>query len=214
MDAMATKLKRYRNEMLLIMVALGLVFAVTAGLIVSRVMRAERAASGSPPSGGSSAPVTRQLQPLPTPPAAAQALPGQPQQQPPETIVSEENNPASLPSTGSISPEDVQNAFTTLSKKEKQREPSPQQLPASSAVSSGSDRYPGSEPIEVNANLVLRERIPLQYPLSKVPQGGQPFGRYQHADVFPDRLTVPSLRRLTSCPCQTWPERIVLQSSS
>ena len=138
--------------MLLIMVALGLIFAVTAGLIVSRVMHAERAASGSPPSGESSAPVTRQQQPLPPPPAA-QTLPGQPQQQPPQTIVSEENNPASLPSSGSISPKDVQNAFTTLSKKEKQREPSPQQLPASSAVSSGSDRYPGSEPIEVNANL-------------------------------------------------------------
>jgi hypothetical protein len=152
-DAMATKLKRYRNEMLLITVALGLVFAVTAGLIVSRVMRAERAASGSPPGGESSAPVTRQQQPLPPPPAAAQTLPGQPQQQPPQTIVSEENNPASLPSTGSVNPKDVQNPFTTLSKKEKQREPSPQQLPASSAVSIGSDRYPGSEPIEVNANL-------------------------------------------------------------
>jgi hypothetical protein len=43
----------------------------------------------------------------------------------------------------------VQNALTTLTKNEKQRDPSLQQLPASSAVSTGSDRYPGSQPIEV-----------------------------------------------------------------
>jgi hypothetical protein len=152
-NAMATKLKRYRNEMLLILVALGLVFAVAAGLIVCRVMRTERAASGSSPSGASSAPVTRLQQPLPTSPAAAQTLPGQPQQQPPQTTVSGEKNPSSLPSTGSISQKEVQNEFSTLSKKEKPREPSPQPMPSSSAASSGSDRYPGSEPLEVNANL-------------------------------------------------------------
>lgn len=155
-NAMATKLKRYRNEMLLIVLAIGVVFAVTAGLIVSRVMHAERAA-GLHPTSESSAPVTRQQQTLPTP-TAPQTLPGQPQQQPPQSIVSEENNPAennpaSRPSSGSISTKDVQNAFTALTGKEKQREPSPQRLSASSSVSTVSDRYPGSQSIEVNANL-------------------------------------------------------------
>ncbi len=151
-DAMSTKFKRYRNEMLLIAVALGLVFAVTVGLIVSRVMRTERAARGSLPDE-TSAPVTRQQQPLLIPPAAAQTPPGQPQQQPPQAIVSEENNPVSRPSTGSVNPKAVQNAFTTLTQSGNQRELSLQQPPAASAVSTGSDRYPGSEPIEVNANL-------------------------------------------------------------
>ncbi len=152
-NAMATKLKRYRNEMLLIVLAIGIVFAVTAaGLIVSRVMHAERAADGLPPSGESSAPVTRQQQTLPTP-TAGQTLPNQPQQQPPQSIVSEENNPTSRPSSGSVSTKDVQNAFVAPTQKEKQREPSPQRLSASSSVSTVSDRYPGSQSIEVNANL-------------------------------------------------------------
>ncbi len=151
-DAISTKFKRYRNEMLLIALALGLVFAVTMGLIVSRVMRAEREAHGSLPDE-TSAPVTRQQQPLRTPSAAALTPPGQPQQQPQPAIVSEENNPVSRPSTGSVNPKAVQNALTTLTQSGNQREPSLQQPPASSAVSTGSDRYPGSEPIEVNANL-------------------------------------------------------------
>ena len=150
-DAIAAKLKRHRNEMLLVMVALGLVFAVAGGLIVSRVMHAERAASGSLPGGESSAPVTRQQQPLPAPPAAAQTPPGQP---PPQAIVSEENGPASRPSTTSIDPKAVQNAFTTLTQNGKPRELPARQLPASDTVSTGSDRYPGSEPLDVkDANL-------------------------------------------------------------
>lgn len=149
MDAMSTKLKRNRNEMLLIALALGLVFAVTAGLIVSRVLRTERAARGSLPGNETSAAVTRQQQPLPSPPAATQTPPVQ--QQPPQAIISGENNPASRPSTSSIDPKAVHDAFTTLSGK--QREPSAQQPPASSAGSTGSDRYPGSQPIEVDVNL-------------------------------------------------------------
>jgi len=144
-DAMAAKHKRHRSEMLLIVVALGLVFVVGAGLIVRRVMHTEPVAKGSLPGDEISAPVTRQQQPLPRPPAA-QTSPVQPQ---PQAIISQENNPVSLPSTSSIDPKAVQNALTTLTKNGKQRAPSLQQLPASSAVSTGSDRYPGSQPIEV-----------------------------------------------------------------
>jgi len=152
-DAMATKLRRYRNELILIIVALGLFFTVTAALVVSRVMRAERVVSVSPSGVESSAPETRQQQPTPPSSAAVQTMPDQPQQQSPRTVVSEDNNPASLPSTGSISPKNEQTAFTAQKRKEKQQEPSPQQPAASSVVSSGSDRYPGSEPLEVNATL-------------------------------------------------------------
>ncbi len=149
-DAVATKLKRYRNEMLLVVVALGLVFAVSAGLIVSRARHADSASIGG---RENSAPVTQQQQPLVTPPAAAQTPPVQPQQQPPQTIVSDESNAAGRSSTGNINPEAMQKAFTTLTQNGKLREPSQQQLPVSSAVSTGSDRYPGSEPLEVNATL-------------------------------------------------------------
>ncbi len=153
MDAISTKLKRNRNEMLLIALALCLIFAVTAGLIVSRILRTQRAASGSLPANETSAPVTQQQQPLPSPPAAAQTPPGQPQQQPAQTFVPRENNPVSRPSTGNIDPKAVQDALTTLTQNGKQSEPSAQQPPASSAVSTGSDRYPGSQSIQVDANL-------------------------------------------------------------
>jgi hypothetical protein len=150
-DAIATKLKRHRNQMLLTAVALGLVFAVTGWVFLSRVMRAGRTASPTPAIGESFAPVTRQ-QPLPVPPSAQIPL-GQPSPQPSPAIVSEESGQASRPSPDSTRPKDVQNAITSLTQKDKQRETSLQQLPASSGLSTGSDRYPGSEPIEVNANL-------------------------------------------------------------
>jgi hypothetical protein len=54
---------------------------------------------------------------------------------------------------GSIDPKATQNAFTTLAQNGTQRNPSPQSLRAPSAESTGSDRYPGSQPIEVDANL-------------------------------------------------------------
>jgi hypothetical protein len=146
---MVTKPKHHRNEMLLIVVALGMLLAFIAGLIVRRVMHVERAASGSQSGSETSAPVTQQQQPLPTPPAVAQAPPGQPPQQPPQEIVSQEYNPASRPSTSSIDLKVVQNSFTTLPQNGKQGEPSLQQLSAPFTVSTASDRYPGSQPIEV-----------------------------------------------------------------
>lgn len=148
LDAMAAKLKRHGNEMLLIVVVLGLFFVISAGLIVRRVMHTERAAKGSLPGDEISAPVTQQQQPLPPPPVA-RISPIQPQQQPPQVAIPEESKPMSLPSTGSIDPNAVQNALTTLTKNGKQRAPSLQQRPASSAVPAGADRYPGSQPIEV-----------------------------------------------------------------
>jgi hypothetical protein len=119
-------------------------------------MHVERAASGSQSGGETSAPVAQQQQPLSTSPAATQASPGHPlqQPQPPQEIVSQENNPASRPSTSSVDPKAVQNSSATLTQSRMQREPSLRQLPAPSTVSTASDRYPGSQPIEVkDANL-------------------------------------------------------------
>lgn len=148
-DTMGTKLKRHRNEMLLILASFGMVFAFTAGLIVSRVMHVERGASGPLSSTETTAPVTQQQQPLSASLAVAQAPRGQPLQQPPQEIIAQENNSASRSSTGSIDPKAVQNLFTTLTQSGKQAEPSLPRLPAPSTVSTESDRYPGSQPIEV-----------------------------------------------------------------
>lgn len=152
LDAMASELNRHRKGMRLIVVALGLVFVATAGLIVSRVTHAERTSGRSLSGNETPAPVTRQQQPLPTEPTAAAQT--QISQQQPRAIASDENAPASRPSSGSVDPKAVQDAFTALAKNEKQSTPSLQQLPVLSAASTGSDHYPGSQPFEVkDANL-------------------------------------------------------------
>ena len=95
-------------------------------------------------------------QPLPSQKgSAAQTAPGQastpdtftsPQQ---PVIVPEANNPASHLAAGSIDPQAVQSALSTMAQSGKQQPP-----PAASVVSSDSDRYPGSQPVEVkDANL-------------------------------------------------------------
>jgi hypothetical protein len=158
---MTAELHRHNKQMRLIVVALGLVL-VTAGLIVIRVMYVERAVGGSRFGGETSAAALQQ--PLPTQGTAAQTPSGQaitpdtftlqPQQQPAQVIVPDANNPASHLSTGSINLQAVQSALSTLVQHGKQRDPSLQQLPAPSVVSSDTDRYPGSQPVEVkDANL-------------------------------------------------------------
>jgi len=165
---MAAELQRHRKQMRLMAVALGLVLVVTAGLVVGRAIRAERA-DGSLLFGGQTSAPTPPQQQLPAPPAAAQTPPAQagtpnpfalePQPQTPQRIVPDTSNPASRPSSGGIDPRAVENALTTLAPRGKQREPSPQTPPASSVVSTEgasteSDRYPGSQPVEVkNADL-------------------------------------------------------------
>jgi hypothetical protein len=155
--AMSAELRRHRKEMRLIVVALGLVFAVAAGLIVSRGRHAERIVDRSLSGSETAAPALPQQQPLPAQTPPGQAIPpntitSQPQQQPTQLIAPNEEHPASRPSTGSIDPKAVQNALTTLAPSGKQKDPSTQRQPASSP--SGSDRYPGSQPVEVkNADL-------------------------------------------------------------
>ena len=155
--AMTAELHRHHKQMRILVVALGLV-ALTGGLIVIRVMFVQRAAR----IGGETSAAALQ-QPLPAQGIAAQTPPGQasnsdassspqPQQQP--VIVPDANNPASHSSAGSIDPQAVQNALSTLVQQGKQSDPSLQQRPAPAVGSSDSDRYPGSQPVEVkDANL-------------------------------------------------------------
>jgi len=154
-EAITAELHRHHKQMRLVVV-LGLV-VLTGGLIVIRVMFVQRAARF----GGETSAAALQ-QPLPTQGTAAQTPPGQastpdtstsqPPQQP--VIVPDASNPASHLSAGSIDPQAVQSALSTLVEHGKQRDPSLQQPPAPSVVSSDSDRYPGSQPVEVkDANL-------------------------------------------------------------
>lgn len=153
-DAVASKLKRQRNEMLLVVAALGLIMIVAAGLIVSRVLPATKGAGAPPPADSISTSAAPQPTVLAPTPATNQNLPIQPQEQPRQAVVSEENSPAIRASTRNINPKDVENALTALTQNGKQSERSVQPLPPPSAEPSGSDHYPGSQAVEVkDANL-------------------------------------------------------------
>jgi len=145
----ADLLRRYK-KMRLIVVALGLLFLVSAAWMASRVMRMERSVVVMHPAGGSAAaPLV-----LPTPPAQSQpaqaivAETSTSRQQPaPQAAAPRATNPEVHPSTGSIDPQEVQRAVDTLAERS-QRGDLPTKSPAASS-SSGSDRYPGSQPVEV-----------------------------------------------------------------
>jgi hypothetical protein len=158
-EAMNLELRRHRKQMRLMVAALGLVLVAVAGLILSRANERGR----SPMSGESSAPALRQQQ-IPPPPTAP-APPGQPST--PEPVASQPQQPssqvivspgtsdaASRPFAAGIDAKAVQSALATLAPQSKPKDPSPQPETASASVSTGSDRYPGSQPVEVkDANL-------------------------------------------------------------
>jgi hypothetical protein len=160
--AMAAELHRHRKQMRLMVGAFSLVFVVAVGLIGSWVMHAERAVGRALSGGETTVPTLRQ--PLTIPPAGSETPSGQaatstpftaqPQQQPSQVIVPGENHLAGRSSASSIDPKAVQDALTTFASQGKLKDSSPQQLPAPPVASSGSDRYPGSQPVEVkNADL-------------------------------------------------------------
>jgi hypothetical protein len=149
---------RQRNQLRFLLAALGLLLVVTMGLIVSRMMHREPAGSGSPSRPAASTSLLPLPQPFPTQPAAVQtpptqAVPGDrfnPQPPPPpQTSIPDQALPASPVSTRGIDPNEVENALTMLAQKSRQSTPSPQNPAPSAASDTGSDRYPGSQPLEV-----------------------------------------------------------------
>ncbi len=148
---------RQRNQVLFLVAALGLLFVLTAGLILSRMMHREQAAAGSPSSPAASASQLPPSQPSLTQPAAVQtprtqAIPSDrfnSQPSPAQTPIPDQNRPSSQVPTRGIDPNAVENALTELAERNKQGAPSPQHPAASSSAATGSDRYPGSQPLEV-----------------------------------------------------------------
>jgi ribosomal protein L32 len=137
-------LLRRHKKMSLMVAALCLVFAVTAALVVSRVMHTEPSA-GAPRAVGISAPVAQPAQTPPVQASAPYASTSPPQPTPASTPSA--NNNAVHPSTNSIDPQEVQRTLNTRAQRADHGEMSAQQ-PGSASVS-GSDRYPGSQPVEV-----------------------------------------------------------------
>jgi hypothetical protein len=166
---MAAELQRqqkHNKTMRLVVVSIGLLLIVSAALLLGRLMHLERAVGAGHPNE-TSAPALQPSLPPQTPPSQAIATDtfpdksngpstAQPQQPPPQVAVPDANNPAIRPSTASIDPQEVQRALNTLaphSQAPAAGGPSPSPA-AGASVPYGSDRYPGSQPVEVKeANL-------------------------------------------------------------
>lgn len=142
------------------------VVVISVGLIVSWVTHAGPAASHSLSSGENSVPEAPPQQQLPIQVPSGQAIapgtsPSQTPQKAVQATVPGTGNPQSNLSTGSIDPQQVQKALTAMTPAAKQSAPSATQSVSSSpqetvpsAAPSGTDRYPGSQPVEVkNADL-------------------------------------------------------------
>lgn len=134
-----------RPTIRLIVAGLALFFLVGAGLVASRVMHREPRA-GALRAAESVAPAAQPVPPAQSPTGQAIAAETSPSQPPPTpAAVPSANNAAVHPSTSSIDPQEVQRALNTLA----QRADRGEAQPAASAGVSGSDRYPGSQPVEV-----------------------------------------------------------------
>jgi hypothetical protein len=146
MDAEA---RRHRKQMLGIVVAVGLAMALTVGVLLDRALSAKRATVGSLINGASAAP---QQQPQQQPPP----------QQPPQAGVSAPNGTTNNTPAGGIDPEVVQRALAQLTQTQRsgQGNPPTQQSPAPSAPT-GSDRYPGSQPVNVDTSGIPDIGIPV-----------------------------------------------------
>ena len=147
-DAVATltaEARRHRKQMLSIVVAVGLVLALAVWVLLDGALSAKRDTVGSLINGATAAP----QQP--------------PQQQPPpQAGVSAPGEPASNTPTGGIDPEAVQRALAQLTQAQRsaQGNPPAQQLPAPS-VPTGSDRYPGSQQVNVDTASIPDIGVPV-----------------------------------------------------
>jgi hypothetical protein len=145
---MAAEARRHRKQMLGIVAAVGLAMALTVGVLLDRALSANRAIGGSSTSSATAAP-QQQQQPPP--------------QQPPQAGVSAPNGTTNNTPAGGIDPEVVQRALAQLTQTQRsgQGNPPAQQLPAPSVLPTGSDRYPGSQPVNVDTSGIPDIGIPV-----------------------------------------------------
>jgi len=122
--------------------------------MVGRVMHMERS-GGAPRSAEASAPAMQSAsQPTNQPTIPVQTVPNQASasytsapQTPVQGAVLNANNPAARTPTGSIDPQEVQRVLNTLAQRSERGELSARQPETTNAP--GSDRYPGSQPVDV-----------------------------------------------------------------
>jgi hypothetical protein len=154
---MAAEMRRQRKEMRLIALTLGLVLVVSAALVVSHLRHSGRASEASAPAPQLPlAPVTNaptasgQLTPPSAqyPPAQTGAPSGASRSHGPQAVKVE-----NLPPVQQSPSAPINRAQTPSGEAIAEGSPSLPETPSTADASSGSDRYPGSEPIKVDVSL-------------------------------------------------------------
>ena len=163
MELMAAELRRQHTQIWYIVVAMGLVAAATVGLLAGWLLHGQRRDAPAP------APVT---QPQGAPPSQkpTQSSPEQPESpaspssQPGHSAPAptpKENSSGSRTSSNGIDVQAIQNAVSGMAQRGGQKGSSSGQAVAGSAARSASDRYPGSQPVDVKDAAIPDVGIPV-----------------------------------------------------
>ena len=146
-DALAAEARRQRKQMRVVVVAVSLALAVTLGVLLDRALSANRAPGGSSIPGATATPQKPQQQPPRQPPPASDSAP---------------SDTANNTPTGGIDPEAVQRALAQLTQAQRSGQGNlPPQQPPAPSVPTGSDRYPGSQPVTVDTSNIPDIGIPV-----------------------------------------------------
>ena len=163
MELMAAELRRQHTQMWYIVVAMGLVAAATVGLLAGWLLHGQRRDAPAP------APVT-QPQAAPSSQRPTQSSPEQPESpaspssQPGQSAPAptpKENSSGSRTQSNGIDVQAIQNAVSGMAQRGGQKGSSSQQAVAGSAGRSASDRYPGSQPVDMKDAAIPDVGIPV-----------------------------------------------------
>jgi hypothetical protein len=150
---LTAELRRYHKKMRVVVAAAGLGLIAAGGLMLSRMSRIENEVT-RPATRMPAVPPAAQAQPLPSP-----AVSRSPQSQtengrtysapPPPVILQGDSLPAPARETGNINPQAVHSALKAMTERTPPEDSSEPSTAAPAIASSGLDRYPGSQPVEV-----------------------------------------------------------------
>ena len=163
MELMAAELRRQHTQMWYIVVAMGLVAAATVGLLAGWLLHGQRrdapapAPVTQPQAAPSSQKPTQSSPEQPESPASPSSQPGQSAPAP----TPKENSSGSRTQSNGIDVQAIQNAVSGMAQRGGQKGSSSQQAVAGSAARSASDRYPGSQPVDMKDAAIPDVGIPV-----------------------------------------------------
>jgi cytoskeletal protein RodZ len=163
MELMAAELRRQHTQMWYIVVAMGLVAAVTVGLLAGWLLHGQRrdnAPASTPVTQPQAPPSQKPAQSSPEQPENPAIPSSQPGQSAPAPTP-KENSSGGKTSSNGIDVQAIQNAVSGMAQRGGQKGSSSQQTVTGSAARAASDRYPGSQPVDMKDAAIPDVGIPV-----------------------------------------------------